>query len=680
MAVRRPGLDLAVFLAAVAVIAVAANGLAALPSLRMRVDATRTRAYSLSPQTRELLSGLEGDWTIALILDSAQADPAVDRQVGEVLDRFREATPRISVVRIDPADPGSLDRYDELLARLRGGYGDRVGEWETAIGAGESALQAYAVFLQQEAGQLQVLLDRLEPDAPRREEVGQLLGVLALRVEQAEQVRQQLAESMRVDDRRPLPDYETARSILVAGLSTWAQELFAVGQMCDRWSREPGGGLLPRFGAARRAGHEAQAGELAAAADALRHLQDLPLGRIGRALEQGEAAIVIGPAGAAVIPSAQLFPRLSVRSEPGLVAFDRRFRGEQMISATIRSLLVAHMPLVVFVHAEPESLLSRRDGDVDLAGAASVLEASRIEVREWSVDGSARPPVDRGRTAVWIIVPSPARKGVETAAPELALLDAAARLLAEGEPVLLSFYPSVLPGLGRPDPWQRLAGELGVEVDTSRVVFESVRVGPDETSNERGQVLRDFPADHPIARALHGQPTYFALPVPIRTGAAEGARVDAIGTIEPSPGRWLESNWPVAARAVGELRPGAALEAPVPVLLAVERYNQLAQRPQRALVVGSGGWMLSYVADRAIGMGGDRVALEFPGNYELLLSSVAWLSGMDELIARSPVSRQVARLDGVTPEARRRWRWIALLGAPAGCLALGLLVWTVRRS
>ena len=78
-------------------------------------------------------------------------------------------------------------------------------------------------------------------------------------------------------------------------------------------------------------------------------------------------------------------------------------------------------------------------------------------------------------------------------------------------------------------------------------------------------------------------------------------------------------------------------------------------------------------------MGGDRLALVNPGNYELLLASIAWLAGADELIASSPVSQQVARLDGLTPPVRTLWRWMALAIVPGACLLSGVSVWVIRR-
>jgi hypothetical protein len=121
------------------------------------------------------------------------------------------------------------------------------------------------------------------------------------------------------------------------------------------------------------------------------------------------------------------------------------------------------------------------------------------------------------------------------------------------------------------------------------------------------------------------------------------------------------------------------LASPVPVIVAAQGHSSVTGRAQRFLLVGSGGWLLSYITDIATSIGGERVALQFPGNYELLLASVAWLAHLDDLIAPSAVSQQVSRLDGVTTRAKWVWGSIVVGGVPAACLILGVLVWGIRR-
>ena len=52
-------INLAIFLISVLVIGVALNFFSLQPSFRAQIDATKTRAYSLSPQTRHLLADLD---------------------------------------------------------------------------------------------------------------------------------------------------------------------------------------------------------------------------------------------------------------------------------------------------------------------------------------------------------------------------------------------------------------------------------------------------------------------------------------------------------------------------------------------------------------------------------------------------------------------------------------------
>ena len=152
--------------------------------------------------------------------------------------------------------------------------------------------------------------------------------------------------------------------------------------------------------------YDRMAGELAIAADPLAQLPPLELASIGRQLQSGEAAVIIGPDRSAVIRSDQLFPKLNLREMgQGAVAFDRRFRGEQVISAAIRSLLIDQMPMVVFVHGEDSSMLRADAQHADLVGVASLLETYRFDVRQWRVGEDDRPVPRRDQRAVWIIVP-----------------------------------------------------------------------------------------------------------------------------------------------------------------------------------------------------------------------------------------------------------------------------------
>ena len=676
-------LNVTAFIVGVVALALVLNFLAQREQFRLRLDSTKTRAYSLSEQTQILLADLQGQWTIAIVMVEANADRAVRRQVNEVLRRFTQASPRITAVRIDPTDPETLADYEALLGNLRVIYKDRIEMYETALADGEQAIASFDVFVQQLAGRFDALARDVGSDDPIRPQLNELLRTVSLRQQQANQVQLELDKAMREDDLRPVRDYETARSLLVAALSRWADELFRMARMFEQWQENPQLSAAVRtFTGSIQGELDQQAQDLAVVADPLKHLPPMELGRIGRQLERGEAAIIVGPSGAALIPSGQIFPRVGPTNASN-VTFDQRFRGELVIASAIRSLQIDPMPMVVFVHAQEDSLLKRRESNIDLAGTASILEVSRFQVKEWIVTESDRPTPQRGQAVVWVVIPPPVieRQNIAPTTAEYALIDTVKRLIADGEAVLLNFTPSILPKFGQKDPWQSVTGVLGLNVDTSRVLFERTRnADGDEVIQRIGQ-LTDFTRGHPIAAAAHGLRTSFDLPVAVWPAdlVPAGVRHSVLAVMEPSPNRWLESDWRANPATIIQPSQRPELEEGVPIVVAVERTHPIDSGRQRCIVVGSGGWLLSYMADLVVDIGGERVVLVNPGNYELLLASIAWLAGLDEMIAPSAVSQQVARLDGITPAVQRRWRWIAVVIMPGGCLMLGAAVWYIRR-
>ncbi|MCH7798195.1 MAG: Gldg family protein [Planctomycetes bacterium] len=690
MVVNARTVNLAVYLGAVVTIAVVVNVLAAHPRLRWQADATKTRAYSLSPQTKKLLAGLDGEWLIAVVMGDEGVDRALLRQVEQVLDRYRKASERISVVRIDPADPASLDTYEALLTRLRNSYREPIAEYDAALADGRDALQGFRVFLQRQTGGLVTLGKGIDPGDVARPEIDQLVAVISLRLEQARQVEIELDRAVTTGDSRPLPDYETARSVLAVALTTWGDEIYQIVELLNEWRDNPATNLaVRRYGAAHREDFQGWAEELAARADPLKHLPPLELARIGRSLEAGETAIVFGPHGAAVVPSEQLFARVNLRSRgSGAVTFDQRFRGEQAISAAIRVLQGdVEMPLCMLVHAQDESLLSRRAQNIDFVGSAEILRATRVEVREWLVTRSGKPTPPRDRAVVWVVVPPPIpqRTSLAVTDAERKLIDAVRGLIADGEPVLLSLAPSGMSRTGQRDPWRNLAAPFGLSVDTGRVVIEAVRTAQGEAGAQRVIQLSDYSDGHAIGSAVHGLQTSFDLPIAIGLADPSGAvfgdvRQSVIAFVAPSPTRWLEPDWMVSPSSLDEPDAEQRFSEPLPLVVAVVRRNPVESGSQRFLLVGSGGWMLSYLADVVVPVGGDRMVLVNPGNYELLMAGISWLGGADDLILSSPVSRQVARLEGLTPSVLALWRWIALAIMPGACLGLGIAVWFVRRS
>ena len=99
----------------------------------------------------------------------------------------------------------------------------------------------------------------------------------------------------------------------------------------------------------------------------------------------------------------------------------------------------------------------------------------------------------------------------------------------------------------------------------------------------------------------------------------------------------------------------------------------------RAIIVGSGGWFLTWATDRVMSLGGDQVALVNPGNIELFLTSVEWLSGLDEWIASGAIGNQTTRIEGLSETAYLTWAAILVLGLPS-LLLTGAIVHSIGRQ
>jgi hypothetical protein len=681
-------LSLGVFAVCAIVIAASWVAMAHHPRWRARIDSTKTRAYSLSDQTARILSRLEGDWSISVVCVESGLEPSIVRQIDEVLDRYDESSDALVVERIDPVVERDVARYQQLIERLRMTFSEEVGKWEHALDTGRSAFDSATAAIGAQATATRSMGATLPADHRLRPAIQAASNAMTLLLDAVDPIEQAIDTALATGEARPIPDYETARSTLAAALRERAN--FAAGASTD-WERHMRVEGLPadlRAALARgRVEFERLAGAAQRAADDLAALPPLELVRIGAELAHGEAAVVIGPGRAAVIPAWQLFPRGNLRSTGEGVTFDQRFRGEQLLSSTVQSLLVERMPMIVFVHAGSESMLARRGNAVDFFGASTILRAARYDVREWRTSVEREPPrPEAGQQAVWIICPPPlvermSRSAFDVSPEERGLIERSRELIDRGESVLITFFPSAMHAFRQADPWQELLAGFGVRPDTSSIIFEESLDAEGQPVKSDAVTVIDPGAEHAISRAVAGQGFLASLPVVIgSTSSGAGAQREVLMHVAADPARWIEPDWTQGPSRLDEPTQEQRLSHPAPIAVAATRRHAERQREQRVVAVGSGNWLYSAIADRIVSVGGDRVALLHPGNIEFLQASVAWLAGLDDMIAQSPTSRQIARLEGLDDGVRSRWRWALVAGLPLLSLLTGAAVWLKRRT
>jgi len=156
------------------------------------------------------------------------------------------------------------------------------------------------------------------------------------------------------------------------------------------------------------------------------------------------------------------------------------------------------------------------------------------------------------------------------------------------------------------------------------------------------------------------------MPLPIEIGGGE-----QLLAIMPDEDRWLAENWAAETDATGKNR----LQREVSVASAVVHHDNA-----RAIVVGSGGWLLSWAADRASQLGDGQVTMANPGNSEFLLSSVEWLAGLDDWIAASPIGHQSSRIEGLNSKMYVIWLFVLVLGVPILILSIAGVASIKRKS
>ncbi|HIA72375.1 MAG TPA: hypothetical protein EYO01_06735 [Phycisphaerales bacterium] len=646
---------ISVFLLAVAIVAV--NNVAMQEVVRKRFDATGSRAYTLSEQTSNLLNSLEKPWKIVVLLDENAISKPVVQQVDEVLRRYKDGSSHIQVDRINPADPNSITKYEELLRSLIELYGEELASAEEAISKATDSFNELMIFASSTSAWAEQLA-ALATTKQEQDTLKALASSLALLGNDGDLILNEVSKALRIDSGQPLPQITIARDILVAASGQWSKELAEVAWWLDSGRSQD----IASICKSQSPAFEKMAIQLAQADDELRRLGDLELGHISTQLATGEGAIIFSPTRATMIPASLIFPKSGIVQET--TAMDQRFRGEQIISSAMRSLKSSVQPTVVFVHAEEGSLLGRRRNNVDLWAAKGLLETSRFRVAQWIPFAGPRPNLPDG-PIVWVVIPPSSRAGLTPSPREQALIDATIGLLAGNEAVMINLQPSLLPRYGQKDPWAVLVKDIGIEVDTERVLVEQVAVGPNQIEVQRSQMISDMHSEHIIAKGVSGRQIFLPFPIQVEGG-------EKLIVIEPTEDHWLDAKWEMELlETTGKI----SVMEPIQVAAAVEHHGGA-----RAIVIGSGGWLLTWAADRALPLGGNQVALVNPGNSELLLASVEWLSGLDDWIAASPIGQQAQRINGLSKTAYFVWTLVLVLGIPSLLVFASVLTWARRNS
>ena len=652
--------------------ACAALGVAAAahaPAARAGIDLTRTRDFALAPADREWLAALPPGWRVTWVSGGARQDPALHEQVSGVLVQCARAMGRDgAVVAVDPTTPhGAVDYarwFDALAQRQRGVAWPVMPETDRGL----AALESFMEWARIQAPALDALAASLAEGDPLRARLLPLASALGQFPSACPQMLASVRALREGSASRPVPDPGAAASMLARSHGEWAVQLSAgaaaIQDAAADATRSPDQVLAL---AQMRTALERTALELRGAQDALESLPPDPLGGLPAALGLGGVMVVESPRGVASVPERDLLGGDADRTE--VLRTDRRARIASRTLAAMRALEGGTRPVAVIVHADERPLLEATAEGTDATGLADALRGARIDVTEWRAGDGPRPPA--GPRTVWIAVP-PRRTTLAPGRRERALLETVGALVAQGEPVLLSVGPSLLPMSGQDDPWAALSVAAGIRPLTDRVLVDEVPV----SEGQRETLLRVPGVAQPQSRlgaSIGSARIGLMSAVPLEGSA------DVVACAPRIPARRVVSDWRPLVGG-GELPPGAGrtVDADVPVIMSSERKRPGGSEA-RMVVVGSAQWMRTAAMDAVQRLGGARDVLVDPGNRALAVSAVLWLAGLDSRLDAERTVEDVERVGAIDPVARMTWTLSLGVGLPIALAGAGMLTrW--RRS
>lgn len=707
-----------------------------------RFDLSSVAGKPLADRTTKVLAQIAATaspaapYRIIVASDFSQADPRAIQQLTDLLEEFRiNSNQSLDYTLLDVTNQSGIRGYQDVLRSLTKEHEQLLTEQSTSLAQAAQSANQISRFTLGELNdallEIQSLITAPATATPVEQQTAQnnkayfAQTAAAIRIAgkdlETALPKVQSALNAKVLD-IPLPRPDQAATALITPLESLTTQLTTLAGELKRYAEAFTG---PSAQVALRV-QPLILNQRDAAAIIIDRLKRLPRSDLLRVVDAlgatSSGAIIIAPppvapgttSGVSAVDTDALLPTIIAAG----ASMDSKRRAEEALTIGLASLANAVRPIVVLVHGEPREFL----GQVPILSMAQRrLEMRGIDFIEWACVVNPTPTrltqidPNKKRPVVYLIMsadsasgsaqpqnaqnPTPALTGVARNEKIGATL---AKLIEEGEQVLVSLNPSVVPSYGGIDPIVKPLAALGIAAESGRPLLRETQVastpGARVLETDLAVLVREAQvAAHPLASALRGLPVAFAWPITLSQAARdEGPKVafTPILTIEPDANMWLESQWlklwqtPRDQRALLPDLPRfeAARDSNTPqnkdlgwvVASASERINPVTDKPQRAVVVGTNSWLIDQVVGRQINIDG-RPVNAYPGNLELLDACVSYLAFQDDLIAQSAAAQPISLIMPIEPSRLLAIRLALILGLPTLVLLLGGAMLYLRR-
>ncbi|MEX0653547.1 MAG: hypothetical protein WD151_05445 [Phycisphaeraceae bacterium] len=677
------GLNITVAIVAALVLAVLLNWIAYRQTYA-RMDLTATGVHSLAPQTQRVLAGLEGEHRIVTLFGDDLPELTRIRDLADEYDR------RSGDIRVEHLNPElDVQRRLQLHADVHDHFADELDPYVQTVDAGMAALRALSERMPPLTAKLAELLeDDTFPAGRTREQVQQVNAVLggqqamlANRAQALEEARDQ-----------SLPDYMAIKQTVQQLLESESLDQGLFGTAVRWFERAADDDSVP--GRVRNTLLEVNR-ELEAMRDLSRSaLRELRLAEPPRRYDEArqglslqQTVVVIGPEQLRVIPAGEMYR--GAGGQGGAGGGDEvevQFLGEERLTGTLIAMGLEQPPMVVFVNSGSRPAIGR--GGL-YSHVAERLQSADVRVEQWSPGGRMSstgqplpagnaPKPEPGQRTVWVVLPVLEQNPMAGASSKADVARLLEERLAAGDAAMMMLMLDPMASMGVGDPLVDLVrDDWGIRPQLDRQILHEQQHGGGQSTATGQFGVDDWPDALPITQALAGMQGIFVQTSPLATGPAEG--VEHWPVVELTSQRmWAPRNVSAENLRAARYDPAEAEER-YTIALAAERESGDAGR---LMVITDRVWASDMVT--TIGLDGQagtagRYGYLFPANSELFVNSVYWLAGLEGLIAASPRTQDIRRIEAMSDTTLRGYYLGLLGGVPVVILASGLTVWFVRR-
>lgn len=719
MSARRRRVIYGLNVLATAVLAIALAGFVIWGAGRVggRADLTREGLNSLAPRTVQLLRGLDSEVTITGLYSTALKEirPYAEKhenRVADLLDLYETAgRGNVTTHMVDPSE--SPAKVTELLTRLaaKPAYKDEAAPHAETLAAFPELSGRIVELLQSELNEL----DRLRNADPGTAQVREL-GTLERFFRTIAQEAQATENDVKTLETDEIPRYGRAVDSVTDYLSN-AQKML---QDAENWMTNNGANLpdltdeMRGFLAGATERYKVVLTDVATLLDQASDLEEVQLEDLYEKLKRGQTVLVETPQEALVLTHDELFPWRTDRNAPTPPDGDPRdFAGEQAISSAVLKLTQKEKTAVIFTRFGGESLLTAAmppGGPMMQMPRApygilnDLLDNENFITEEWDVKTQEDPPAvaDAARVIYVVFPPEPPQQPNPMRPSPMPRINAQQKqrivdaVEESGKALFLTGWsPGSTPFIPIPEKYEfngYLKSNWGIEVKDTHLTLEFAphpQRGGLWYLPHRGPIVTSevfHYTNQPIGKPLRGlAAAFFAVaPLHILTGEERPTGVTLEPIVELSD---TEDVW--AIKDVGRINEDFKRnqgtrryddDVPGPFPLAVAATSDAGQK---LVVLGSE----RFVADAVLNMsqlvmvgGALRLARLYPGNTDLFINALHWLTDNADRIAVGPRYGAIPRLEGLKDEGTLMFTRVFLVGIwPGLALLVGAGVWLLRR-